>query len=583
MLTNAAIGGVAVSSYIAVLALQLNPHYSLAGLPVLLLTMTGAYGVNAAVAFYALIVLQQLLATEPISPGWISYRVLVWFCSAAAATGAFLMWINWLGFGPVLDSASGLRMAAGAVALSVAAAAMLLLATWHTWQGRQHSRIEAGLLAFLVMASLAVPMTFRGPGTPAAPPSPRRSPIPASLAVTDQGQGRVRLLLFEGVSLDVLAPEAADGRLPSFGRLFETGAFLHLATLRPTQPSTVWSAAATGKLPSKNGIRSAATYWPVGGWDALEVLPDFCFSHTLVRFGFLRQVTHTSRDVTARPIWDILSQYGVPVGVVDWSLTQPAPDLLGYAVSDEFERLTASAAEVENNQSVWPREAVSIAAAAAAQPPMGPRVVQAARNRQVSDLIAQTCRADAAYEQMVSALERQYPSRFQAVRFKCLDAAGHYLLRYAAPNPFGDVSDEEVERYRVALGGYYAAADATVGRAMAAMRPGDLLIVLSGFGMDPLDVGKRLLERALGNPVPSGTHDRAPDGFMLAVGSGVKPGRYARASIVDVAPTVLYYFGLPVGRDMDGFARTDIFQRSVTDRKLITFIPTYEHGPAPAR
>ena len=412
----------------------------------------------------------------------------------------------------------------------------------------------------------------------------RTSPkIPTPPPVLEPAQGRVRLLLFEGASLDILAPAAADGRLPNFRRLLDTGAFLHVATIRPTQPSTVWSAAATGKLPSKNGIRSAANYWPVGGWDALEVLPDSCFSHTLVRFGFLRQVTHTSRDLTARPIWDILSQQGVPVGVVNWSLTQPVPDVLGYAVSDEFDRLTASATEIETNQSVWPHGAISIASAAAVQPPAGPRLIQAVPNREVSEQIVRTCRADAAYEQMVSALERQYPSRFQAVRFKCLDAASHYLLRYIAPNPFGDVSDDEVERYRVALGSYYAAADAAVGRAMAGMRKGDLLIVLSGFGMDPLDVGKRLIELAFGNPVPSGTHERAPDGFMLVAGAGVKPGRYARASIVDLAPTILYYFGLPVGRDMDGFARTDMFQRTLTERKLITFIPTYERTPPSAR
>ena len=46
--------------------------------------------------------------------------------------------------------------------------------------------------------------------------------------------------------------------------------------------------------------------------------------------------------------------------------------------------------------------------------------------------------------------------------------------------------------------------------------------------------------------------------------------------MVDVTPTVLYYLGLPVGRDMDGFARTDIFRREFTSERPITFIPTYD-------
>ena len=39
----------------------------------------------------------------------------------------------------------------------------------------------------------------------------------------------------------------------------------------------------------------------------------------------------------------------------------------------------------------------------------------------------------------------------------------------------------------------------------------------------------------------------APDGFVLAFGSPVAPGRPARASLVDITPTVLYFLGLPVG------------------------------------
>ncbi len=86
---------------------------------------------------------------------------------------------------------------------------------------------------------------------------------------------------------------------------------MHVATMRPTQPSPVWTAAATGKLPFKNGIRSAATYTPLASVDGLEVLPDYCFSHALVEYGFLRERVHTSGDLAARPIWSILATQGV--------------------------------------------------------------------------------------------------------------------------------------------------------------------------------------------------------------------------------------------------------------------------------
>ena len=85
------------------------------------------------------------------------------------------------------------------------------------------------------------------------------------------------------------------------------------------------------------------------------------------------------------------------------------------------------------------------------------------------------------------------------------------------------------------------------------------------------------MEKLIGDPEVSGTHEAAPDGFLMAYGATVARGRLLpRASVVDVVPTVLYFLGLPIGRDMDGYARTDVFQPTFTEERPITFIPTYD-------
>jgi predicted AlkP superfamily pyrophosphatase or phosphodiesterase len=122
-----------------------------------------------------------------------------------------------------------------------------------------------------------------------------RWPATAPDVAGPAGEARVIMVLLEGASLDQIAPAAVEGRLPNFERLLERGASLHLATMRPTQPGPVWTAVATGKLPFKNGIRSSATYTPLASADALEVLPDYCYSHALVEYGFLREHVHESR------------------------------------------------------------------------------------------------------------------------------------------------------------------------------------------------------------------------------------------------------------------------------------------------
>jgi arylsulfatase A-like enzyme len=56
-------------------------------------------------------------------------------------------------------------------------------------------------------------------------------------------------------------------------------------------------------------------------------------------------------------------------------------------------------------------------------------------------------------------------------------------------------------------------------------------------------------------------------------GSGVRKGiELNGVSVLDIAPTVLYLCGLPVGRDMDGKVLLDAFEKQRPTR----YIPTYE-------
>ena len=123
---------------------------------------------------------------------------------------------------------------------------------------------------------------------------------------------------------------------------------------------------------------------------------------------------------------------------------------------------------------------------------------------------------------------------------------------------------------------YYRHVDAEVGEVLRLLGADDLFLIVSGFGMEPVGVPKRLLGRVIGDPDVTGTHENAPDGFLLAYGAVVEPGRRIRGSVVDVAPTVLYYLGVPVARDVDGLARTDIFTASFTDARPITLVPSYD-------
>ena len=61
------------------------------------------------------------------------------------------------------------------------------------------------------------------------------------------------------------------------------------------------------------------------------------------------------------------------------------------------------------------------------------------------------------------------------------------------------------------------------------------------------------------------------------MGDGIRPGARVRAaSVLDVAPTLLYLMGLPVARDMEGRVLTEIVDESFARRNPVTFISSYE-------
>jgi predicted AlkP superfamily phosphohydrolase/phosphomutase len=576
MLSNSLIAAALATAYVLVLILELNPTFSL-GLPTLrpfVETVGLFYLVHLTALFYVVLVVRQLVAREVFSPAWISVGVLVWLGACAAAVGASLLLINLVTFGIVLEPATGQIMRNSAAALIAATLLFVMLAVVRS-QLLPRGRWLCGLLFTGVAAASVISLlVLRGPGVRAVLDARPFEPA-LDLGVAD-APGRVELIAIDAGSLDFLTSVTAEGRLPNFGRILDAGAVMRLATIHPTAAEAVWAAVATGKLPQKNGIRSAGVYRLAGSTgDPLLLLPNYCYAQALVRFGFLVQEPHTEAALRARTIWSILSSLGISVGVVDWPLTTPAPAVRGYLVSDTFHQFLQAPPGLDEPPRIYPPELTLEELRA-----MDQEAAMPDSRTEVPPLEArfqQPGRIDRIYDRLARELDAALPAQVTIVRYQSLDTIGHYFLRFAEPGGIGDVTADERRRFGSVLEHHYALIDDVIGRTIANLGPNDLLLVMSGWGMEPLSIGRRLLEWVIGDPDVSGTHEGAPDGFLLAYGGMVTTGRLpSRASVLDVVPTILYFLGLPIGRDMDGYARTDLFERSFTDERPITFIPSYD-------
>jgi predicted AlkP superfamily phosphohydrolase/phosphomutase len=476
-----------------------------------------------------------------------------------------LMWLNVNGFRAVLGELAARRMTAGALATSAAAAVLLGIAVAHYSYGRRGSRVGGALFALAVVGSLALPVAARGAAVP-VPEAKNWTFIETDVAALAHDR-RVVMLLLDGASLEYIRTRVSEGRLPHFSRLLDSGASMYLATVRPTQPGPVWASAGTGMYPAKNGVRSAAQYYARGDNQPLHLLPDHCFSHALVQLGIIRAEAHTSTAFQARPLWSILSQAGVRTGMVRWPVTYPAQPILGFMMSDRFHELLGSMAQFDEG-ATYPADLLPHARAA-----FSGEADDGADAQEVAETSAS--RRDRWYARAMRDLQARVNPQVVALRLQALDTAGHRYYQDSQASTFRDGGEAERRARVQQLERAYSDIDAEVGAAIDSLARDDLLLVISGFGMQRLQSAKELLAHLLGDPNRRGSHERAPDGFLIAYGAAVQPTRLTRGSIVDVTPTVLYFLGLPVGRDMDGFARTDLFTPAFTAERPIAFIATH--------
>jgi predicted AlkP superfamily phosphohydrolase/phosphomutase len=133
------------------------------------------------------------------------------------------------------------------------------------------------------------------------------------------------------IGLDGLDPGIVDamlgrGELPNLAKIRKSGTYSRLATTYPAQTPVAWSSFATGSNPGMHGIfdfisRDPGTY-----------LPDAALS----RFERAKNMLAQPRVVNQRkgiPVWQVLTQAGIPSTVLRCPCTFPAEALQGRMIA----------------------------------------------------------------------------------------------------------------------------------------------------------------------------------------------------------------------------------------------------------
>jgi tetratricopeptide (TPR) repeat protein len=383
-----------------------------------------------------------------------------------------------------------------------------------------------------------------------------------------------RLLLVGWDSADwkIIQPLIDAGDMPGISRIVEGGVSGNLTTLEPQLSPMLWTSIATGKMAYSHGV------------------PGF----TEVDPGSGRVVPVSAATRKCRTVWEILGDRGLRSHVVSWFATHGERDLAGCMVSNMFGHVPN--VKPDTDPADWPPPPAgtywpeSLAAAMndlrVSPHDLDPdevmrlfvpeaHTVDQTKDRRLWMLAGKLAEAFSVHEAVTHLLKTEPDWNLCAVYYRTVDEISHMFMPYHPPRMAG-IPEADFELYRHVVTGIYRLHDLFLQRLVQLAGPDTAVMVISDHGFHSDHLRPKFTPR-----VPAGiTVWHRPQGVFAAAGPGFKHDELVfGARLLDVAPTVLHYFGLPVGADMEGRVLEDAFE----PRRAVETVPTWEQAAPPRR
>ena len=424
-----------------------------------------------------------------------------------------LWWRSHLVFAPLPAQAAALALGTGlSLALgrfgSLAAVAVLSA-------GASSERLPPASLSrrHVVPLLIVAGLVFGGGVAAAAYFGQRTDASGPDFAVVPTGL-RVRVLGIDGLERRLTDQMIGRGEMPHLQALLASAARGRLRAEPERVPAIVWTTIATGRGPEAHGIQAAEARRVRGLRIALSFDADKGpFVSALGAAADLLRITRTQppsavlREVKA--FWNVASDKGLRIGVVNWWATWPADPVNGYVVTDRAIFKLGKGGPLDRE--VYPPAAFEELRALL---PAG------------TDDRARTI--DLFHAAAACALRGSNPPDLEAVYLPGLDI---FTMQQLGEAPASDLAS--LDTRLSAVRAYYRFVDGLIGEAARERGPSELLVLVGDPG--------RLARGATG-----------AEGTLAVVGAPVRAGDLGPVSPRDVAPTVLHLLGMPVSRELDG-------------------------------
>ena len=362
------------------------------------------------------------------------------------------------------------------------------------------------------------------------------------------GDKRKLLLIgWDAADWKIINPLLDNGMMPALESLINNGVMGNISTLDPPLSPMLWTSISTGKYADQHGILGFTEPAPEGKG--------------------IRPVMITSRKVKA--IWNILTQCGLKTNVVGWWPSHPAEPINGISISNFYQRVIADYGKEwplapgtihpKNKECIF--KDLRIHPSELTEAHILPFIPDAAKIDQEKDkrlgtlvkIIADCSTIHAAGTWILENEEWD----LTAIYYDSIDHFCHGFMNFHPPK-MDHVPDELFNLYKGVVQGGYIYHDMMLSRLLELSGDDTTVILLSdhGFHSDHL----RPIE--IPNEPAGPAWEHRSYGIFCMKGPGIKHDeRIYGTTLLDVVPTILTLFNLPIGKDMPGKPLVQAFEK----------------------
>lgn len=375
---------------------------------------------------------------------------------------------------------------------------------------------------------------------------------------------RVLLIGWDSADWKMIDDLMGQGLMPAFKRVVDNGVRARFATLDPPLSPMLWTSMATGKRPFKHGILGFVEGDGKGG---------------------IRPISSYGRKTDA--FWNMFTKEGLKTNVVGWWPSNPVESINGVMVSNLYQQEKQKGRLVNIDKweivpgSVYPESMIDSIKDLRIHPseifgnmvlPFVPKAKKLDKKEDkrllfITKFLAHSGTLHATCTEIMEKTEWD----IMAVYHDALDHFSHGFMKYNPPRR-DFIPEEDFELFKDVVKGAYIYHDMMLERLLDMIDDQTTVIICSDHGFHSDHLRPDRIPKTPAGPAV----EHSPYGIFVAMGPGIKKGETIYgAKVLDLTPTLLTLFDLPVGRDMDGQALMGIY----THPKEIKYIDSWDDDP----